>query len=40
MPGLKLRIACENDQRCPLSLRRRIRIAAKAVLDEEQIDGP
>ena len=40
MPGLKLRISCENGQRCPLSLRRRIRKAAKAVLAEERIDGP
>jgi len=40
MAKLKLRLRCENGQKCPLSLRRRIKKAAKAVLDEEQIAEP
>lgn len=36
---LKLRLRCENGQKCPLKLRRRIRRAAMAVLSAEQVDG-
>lgn len=39
MAGLKLRVRCENGQTCPLSLRLRIRRAARAVLDTEPVDG-
>ena len=39
MAGLKLRLRCENGQKCPLSLRMRIKRAAKAVLIEEGIGG-
>lgn len=39
MAGLKLRVRCENGQKCPLALRRRIRKAARAVLEEEGIQG-
>ena len=35
-----MRVRCENGQKCPLSLRRRIKKAAKAVLDEEKIENP
>ena len=39
MAGLKLRVRSENGQKCPLALRRRIRKAARAVLEEEGIQG-
>ena len=35
---LKMRLRCENGQRCPLALRRRIRKAAMTVLAAEQVD--
>ena len=37
MAKLKMRLRCENGVRCPWSLRRRIRKAACAVLDAEEI---
>lgn len=37
MAKLKLRLRCENGVKCPWSLRRRIKKAAKAVLDAEGI---
>lgn len=40
MPGLKLRLRCENGQKCPLSLRLRIKKAARTVLEEEGVEGP
>ena len=40
MKKLKLRLRCENGQKCPLSLRLRIRRAALAVLTEEGVDEP
>ena len=40
MAKLKLRLRCENGVKCPLSLRRRIKKAAKAVLDAEEIAEP
>ncbi len=40
MAKLKLRLRCENGRKCPLSLRRRIRRAAKAVLDAEGVAEP
>ena len=40
MPKLTLRLRCENGQKCPLSLRLRIKKAAKAVLIEEGIEKP
>ena len=40
MRKLKLRLRCENGQKCPLSLRRRIRRAALAVLAAEEIAAP
>ena len=40
MAKLKLRLRCENGVKCPLSLRRRIQKAAKAVLDAEGIAEP
>lgn len=40
MGKLKLRLRCENGQKCPLALRRRIKKAALAVLEEEQITEP
>lgn len=40
MKKLKLRLRCENGQKCPLSLRLRIRRAALAVLKAEAVDGP
>ncbi len=35
-----MRVRCENGQRCPLSLRLRLKKAAKAVLDAEEIAEP
>lgn len=40
MKKLKLRLRCENGQKCPLSLRLRIRRAALAVLEAEEMDEP
>lgn len=40
MARLKLRLRCENGVRCPRSLRLRIKKAAKAVLDAEEITEP
>lgn len=40
MASLKLRLRCENGQKCPLGLRLRIKKAARAVLIEERIDEP
>ena len=40
MKKLKLRLRCENGQKCPLSLRLRIRRAALAVLKAEDVDEP
>jgi len=40
MAKLKLRLRCENGQKCPLALRRRIKKAALAVLIEERVDEP
>ncbi len=40
MAKLKMRLRCENGRKCPLSLRLRIKRAAKAVLDIEEVDGP
>lgn len=40
MKKLKLRLRCENGQKCPLSLRLRIRRAALAVLRAEEVDEP
>jgi len=40
MKKLKLRLRCENGQKCPLSLRLRIRRAALAVLKAEEVDEP
>ena len=40
MRKLKLRLRCENGQKCPLSLRFRIRRAALAVLAAEEVDEP
>ncbi len=40
MKKLKLRLRCENGQKCPLSLRLRIRRAALAVLKAEEVDKP
>jgi len=40
MKKLKLRLRCENGQKCPLSLRLRIRRAAVAVLEAERVDEP
>ncbi len=40
MARLKLRLRCENGVKCPWRLRRRIRRAALAVLDEEGIAEP
>ena len=40
MAKLKLRVACENGQKCPQALRRRIKTAALAVLEAEEIDEP
>ena len=40
MAKLKLRLRCENGVKCPWSLRRRIKKAAKAVLDAEDITDP
>ena len=37
MSRLKIRLRCENGQKCPLSLRCRIRRAVLAVLDAEKI---
>ena len=37
MGGLRLRVRCENGQKCPWTLRRRIKKAALAVLREEGI---
>lgn len=39
MVKLKLRLRCENGQKCPLSLRRRIKKAAAATLRDEGLDG-
>lgn len=39
MVKLKLRLRCENGQKCPLSLRRRIKKAAAATLRAEGLDG-
>lgn len=40
MRKLKLRLRCENGQKCSLALRRRIRRAACAVLAAENVDEP
>ena len=40
MARLTLRVRCENGQRCPWALRRRLKKAAAAVLAEEGVDGP
>ena len=40
MAKLKLRLRCENGVKCPWSLRRRIKKAAGAVLDVEEIADP
>lgn len=40
MGGLKLRVRCENGQKCSPGLRRRIRRAAAAVLRQEEVEGP
>lgn len=40
MKKLKMRLRCENGQKCSLALRRRIRTAAMAVLEAENIEGP
>ena len=40
MARLKLRLRCENGVKCPWSLRRRIKKAARAVLDEEGFTEP
>ena len=39
MTRLKLSLRCENGEKCPLSLRLRIRRAAKAALEAEQVEG-
>lgn len=39
MGRLKLRLRCENGQKCPLALRRRIKKAAAAALELEQVPG-
>ena len=38
MARLKMRLRCENGQKCPLALRRRIKKAARAVLAAEGIE--
>ncbi len=40
MRKLKMSLRCENGQKCPLSLRLRIRRAALAVLRAEAVDEP
>ena len=40
MAKLKLRLRCEHGVKCPMSLRRRIRKAAAAVLDAEGVQEP
>lgn len=40
MRKLKLRLRCENGQKCSLALRHRIRRATCAVLSAENVDGP
>ena len=40
MKHLKMRLRCENGQKCPWSLRRRIRRAVQAVLQAENIEQP
>ncbi|MCD8117156.1 MAG: rRNA maturation RNase YbeY [Oscillospiraceae bacterium] len=40
MKKLKLRLRCENGQKCPLALRRRIKKAAVTVLVEEGVTQP
>ena len=40
MKKLKMRLRCENGQKCSFALRRRIRTAALAVLEAEAIEGP
>lgn len=39
MVKLKLSLRCENGEKCPLSLRARIRRAAKAALEAENVTG-
>ena len=40
MEKLKLTLRCERGVKCPPELRRRIKAAARAVLDAEAVDGP
>ena len=40
MEKLKLSLRCENGVKCPPELRKRIKAAARAVLDAEQVEGP
>ena len=40
MEKLKLSLRCENGQKCPPELRRRIKAAALAVLAAEEVEGP
>lgn len=40
MEKLKLSLRCENGVKCPPELRRRIKAAARAVLDAEAVEGP
>ena len=40
MEKLKLSLRCENGVKCPPELRKRIKAAARAVLDAEQVGGP
>ena len=40
MERLKLSLRCENGVKCPPELRKRIKAAARAVLDAEQVEGP
>ena len=39
MKKLKMRLRCENGQKCSPTLRRRIRTAALAVLEAENVEG-
>ncbi len=40
MEKLKLSLRCENGQKCPPELRRRIKASALAVLAAEEVEGP
>ena len=40
MEKLKVSLRCENGVKCPPELRKRIKAAARAVLEAEQVKGP